>query len=355
MRGEVFGAFPQLARVFAPLVDQGELGVELFFILSGFVLALNYRARLGQRFSWKASGRFYWARVARLWPAFMTMLLVGMAFRAFFQATGRTDPTPAYQFDAMSLLRQTLLIGMWGTDGAAQGLAWNGPSWSISAEALAYTIFPLLALLILRLEHLSPIRTRVLLTALTMAPYALFVLANHGVGGPYSWIYRILCCFLAGMLLCSITESVDHSSRKVQVIASITSLISLIFFILGSYWMNAHGHADDAPVLSMLFVPLLGGLALARGPVARLLGSRLLVWGGKISYCVYLVHIFVIVCLWQLKDHYHWQSESVELRFSVVLVIPLSLLLGHLLWRYVETPGHVLLIRMRVTPFTSKQ
>src|SRR5881392_3977713 len=69
-RGNIASEFPWLSDLIGPVLAHGELGVDLFFALSGYVLALNYGNRMGLRLDRKATTRFWWARLARVWPAY---------------------------------------------------------------------------------------------------------------------------------------------------------------------------------------------------------------------------------------------------------------------------------------------
>ena len=61
-------ASPDLTDALAPVLDRGAQGVDLFFILSGFVLTWNYLERMGESFSLRATVHFLWLRLARVWP-----------------------------------------------------------------------------------------------------------------------------------------------------------------------------------------------------------------------------------------------------------------------------------------------
>src|SRR5689334_3193607 len=57
-----------------PLVTAGALGVDLFFVLSGFVIAHTYLDRLGPALRLAPTARFVWARACRIWPAYAVVL-----------------------------------------------------------------------------------------------------------------------------------------------------------------------------------------------------------------------------------------------------------------------------------------
>ena len=83
------------ARAFGPLVSAGALGVDLFFVLSGFVIAHTYLDRLGPALRVAATARFFWARAVRIWPAYAVVLHVSglwvvarLVLRVFFSFGG---------------------------------------------------------------------------------------------------------------------------------------------------------------------------------------------------------------------------------------------------------------------------
>ena len=130
--------WPSLTGGYPVLVDKGYLGVELFFVLSGFILAHVYLDDAGAgRLNY---GRFLWARLARIYPVHLVTLAAIGLMGALALALGYPM---RHQVIVWSVLPQTLLlIHAWGT---ASVSAWNHPSWSISAEWFAYVFFPLFA------------------------------------------------------------------------------------------------------------------------------------------------------------------------------------------------------------------
>lgn len=131
---EGFQALEPFHGAFAAAYDYGHLAVEYFWIVSGFVFAHVYLADSAAR------GRFWLARIARLWPLHLLTLGVVAALQAvYWAANGRHFvfwPNDAYHF-ALNLL----LAHYWGFE---QGMTFNGPSWSLSVEILAYAAYWLL-------------------------------------------------------------------------------------------------------------------------------------------------------------------------------------------------------------------
>src|ERR1051325_579575 len=133
------GAAWALPPAATDILAKGYLAVDLFFMLSGFVLWLNYSDRL------RAGGiaeapAFLLRRIARIWPLHLLMLAGAVAFVLAVAATGR-EPSGHYPWAELPL--HIVLMQNWGFTDA---LTWNDPAWSISCEFAAYLLFPLLAL-----------------------------------------------------------------------------------------------------------------------------------------------------------------------------------------------------------------
>lgn len=120
------------------------LFVDFFFILSGFVIALNYSRRINDV---QGYGSFVWRRVARLWP--LHMLVLG-----FFGALGLLGHVVGYAFSYPEVFKlsglpwNVLMLQAWGP---VWHLSFNVAAWSISAEMFVYLLFPVFALLLARL------------------------------------------------------------------------------------------------------------------------------------------------------------------------------------------------------------
>ena len=210
-----------------PLVTAGALGVDLFFVLSGFVIAHTYLDRLGPALRVGATARFVWARACRIWPAYalvfhlfgiwvVARLVWGSDDQVAFQAVQPVVSLPEY-------LQQLVLVQLWDAP-FFDGASWVGSTWSISAEWLAYLLFPVAALVFYRLRDL-PVALLAAGSLALMTPIAWAYLLTGSPYHPWSWAVRVLCGFGAGVLahlVVSRLQAEGRASDRVRRWASAT-------------------------------------------------------------------------------------------------------------------------------------
>jgi peptidoglycan/LPS O-acetylase OafA/YrhL len=288
----------EMSGVLGPVISSGALGVDLFFVLSGFVIAHTYLDRLGPALRVRATARYVWARACRLWPAYALVLhLFGawLAARAVFGQGGEI----AFQsvqpvLDAGQYVQQLFMVQLWD-DAFFDGSSWVGSTWSISAEWLAYLLFPLAALVLYRMRHL-PVVVLGTLALVLMLPMAWAYLSTGSPYFPGSWLVRILCGFGAGALAYVAVRRLRWTSttrRRASTLATVLPVTVVAGLLVGELVGPGRGGA-----VLVLFPPLVAVLAVAdRGP-AVVLSSRCLVYGGRLSYCLYLVHIPLFEVYW---------------------------------------------------------
>jgi peptidoglycan/LPS O-acetylase OafA/YrhL len=114
-----------------PFIHHGFLFVDFFFVLSGFVIAANYGAKLQSGFP---LGKFMSLRFWRLYPLHLFVLLL---YAGLVAVKGAGNTYPASGFVLSGLLLQIFSDGQLGN--------WNLPSWSIAAEMWAYLVFAVLS------------------------------------------------------------------------------------------------------------------------------------------------------------------------------------------------------------------
>ncbi len=333
----------EVFRALKPIVGFGTAGVDLFFVLSGFVLALNYLDQLGPRLDLAKVGRFLWLRLARIWPAYMVVLL-GAGFLIWFRAHF-WHSTRAGRLDAHAFLEQMFMVQLW-TSPRAAGTSWAGPAWSLSAEWLAYLLFPLLALVALRLHRLVQARWLMLASLLVLAPLVLDVIQDGKIAGDHTWLLRILTEFTSGVLLCTAMSRLELTDRQRRLggVVAVLTVVTMVAMLYSTRFGAPHvlGH-----LVVVLFPVLIGALAIGRGPLVSLLSTRALVLGGAVSYSLYLIHG---PALHFYRDATRFTGvlrlERDARYFGELVLIAVLVLVAWAVFRFVEEPSRRLMRRM---------
>jgi len=311
----IFGAATDIGWQLIP--RRGYLAVDLFFILSGFVLAHVYGEEFALRLDRRRFGQFLWARFARVYPVHLVTLL--MLLRLYGEGT-------AYSGNAF-ILNLLLLQGPWLNYGS-----WNDPSWSISLEWHAYILFPLLCVFIWRRGIVA---ATFLAVACWLALCAMGLAQNWGVQ-PVShgaWaLARSLPEFAIGILV----YRLYRSGWLARVWGSDWSfaIIALVLMALSPFWPT------DLAIITVLPVLLLA-VASNHGRVQLVLNTRPIAALGQISYSLYMVHL---ICLDTLLGILGFQPQpagvglvAAAAMFLVALVA--ALVMATLVSRCIEYPA----------------
>ncbi|MGY1635028.1 acyltransferase family protein [Geodermatophilus sp. SYSU D00742] len=353
-------SFPQ-SWPLTPLFNVGHLGVDLFFILSGFILTFTHLDRMATGWQPRKVLGFLWLRLSRVWPVTVAMLFVYGAYRiAQTWVTG--DGAYAASLDVRRLLMHVLLIQSWGSEHHD----WNPIDWSISAEWMAYLVFGVLVLFLAKAQSTLRTRALVLLAGAALLPMVLVGLSLED-GADLAWngdqmipgivALRVLSEFFAGALVALVVQRVARSGRQVPLLLRpsvlVVAIVAVIYLLqkfdpvwrprFGQEWGH-NGHSlwgsTESVVVIPLFALLIGSLALSAGGVSTLLSSRVLVWGGKVSFAFYLVHWFFLDLMLFVIGRSDWADDVTSLgrRGLLVAALTLSVVAGWALFRFVEEP-----------------
>jgi peptidoglycan/LPS O-acetylase OafA/YrhL len=247
------------------------LFVDLFFIVSGFVIADQYLDQVGDR---AHIARFLWRRLARIYPLHLATLAFYVAIAIALHAGLVRVDNPA-RYDLADVPAQILLLH--AVDGAR--LAFNYPSWSLSAEFFCYAAFPLIAVMAARNRRL------VLAAALAWAlANTLYSLAS---GGP-SWaewinkggVFRALPAFHLGVALHLFRDRIAGW----QAPPALLTLGLAAFVLLGSLL------PETLALAAVYLIAVAAVFCDARGAETLMTRLRLDRWS-HLTYSSYMLHV----------------------------------------------------------------
>lgn len=320
------------------LIGHGYVGVSLFFVLSGFILAYNYEEGIrAGTVTWRA---FWWARFARVYPVYLLGLLV--AIPPFLLGPGRTLAS-AFGRVAANVGASAVMLQAWWPRKACQV---NCPGWSVSVEATFYLLFPILILLAARLSRRGLLRSAGIAWAVSLAlPVAYLLISPDGhaavttaSGGvwlaalKYHPLVRV-AEFCIGVAAGSLFLRRSEDARMWRLadaaaVGAIAAVLAGAAFI--PYPLLHNG------LLAGLFAILVYALADGGGFVGRVLGGTRWRLPGEASYALYILHI--PVGTWVV---YAFRTAGVPLppMGLFALTCAVSLAAAVVTFRFVEEPA----------------
>lgn len=293
----------------------GFRGVDLFFVLSGFILMHVH----GAEFRTLARGPvhdFYVLRFFRVYPlntfVLLALLPIGLAMPElvtwFRMDHGVPIPYHQHDFSAAGFVQSLLLSQAWTVVKLGE---WNGPSWTLSAEVFGYALFPLLAWVFIRQRSAALCVAAALCSLVTLI--LLLVAFGHADDNPTGsfGLVRMIFSFVAGMALARGFRLWPGGAA----IAAPVTLAAILFLVL----VVAFRPANVLVVFG--FGALIFGLAYQRGPVNALMTTRPVMFAGRISFSFYLIHFIPLkLSLWLLQTQFPEASLAVRLACLVALV-----------------------------------
>jgi peptidoglycan/LPS O-acetylase OafA/YrhL len=276
----------------------GYIGVTFFYMLSGFVLTWS--------FTGQSATRFWWGRIARIWP--MALVLMAVAFTLL----ASQEKIPG----TLGHVEDFLLLQAWDPRQIVY-FGGNGVSWSLSCEMFFYLLFPAAIVLVRRLR-----RRGLIVASVTTVSVMLVAPVIAGLPDPltrgglvsrqtYYWLFYVFPPyrfgeFLIGMLLARaalLGLRVRRPGRAGLIAAAgLGGLVAVVTDV------TLHTGTQLArPLVDLASVPPFALLLLAattsevrKGHVP--LGARLPVLLGEWSFALFLVHkpLFLLTQRWQL-------------------------------------------------------
>lgn len=284
----VFGHFSVTtgAMRFADLLPLS-LVVDLFFVLSGLLIAHAYTQKLRHA---AAIPEYILRRFARIWPVHLAMLALLVAFEfakvpaTHFGAHFAAQPFAADGVNPASAVWSNLLLVH--SLGLHHSGTWNYPSWSLSVEFITYAAFAAFCLL----RPAARRTASVAIIVLSLAVLA-FVAPKH-MHSTYDYgLFRCTAGFFAGSLLHDLLRNVRLPSWPLPTV------VECLAFGLVAVWIGRYSGtvlAFAAPVVFCLFV-----LAFipGHGLLSKLLSTKPFQFMAELSFAIYMVHAVMLIIL----------------------------------------------------------
>ena len=312
----IFHAFPSL-------IPGGFVGVDVFFVISGFLISgIIFRELEAGEFSF---ANFYARRVKRIFPALITMLCASYAFGWFFLFNDDFRRLGSHIFRASLFLSNFIL---WREAGYFDNAAETKPLlhlWSLGIEEQFYIVWPLVLWAFWRFKAIRlPLIATLTLTSFVWNIYQSQQDLTHDFYSPLTRFWELS----AGAWLAF------HLSRRTQPHpkASLISAMALLVLLMAVFVID---HKKAFPG-GWALMPVVGAVLLIyAGPQAwanrMLFSNRVVVWIGMISYPLYLWHWPALAFARIVEG----ATPSVMVRIGAVL---LSVVLAWATFVWVERP-----------------
>lgn len=304
-----------------------DLGVAIFFVVSGFLLARPWFLASATGTRPPPTGRYLWKRALRILPLYWVIVVVCLL----------GEPANA-DVDLRGWISNLTLTQLYTQQHHDQGLA---HMWSLCTEVAFYLVLPFLMPLLTSRRSLDLRRVIAVSALLSVCGLIWAAGAADWTGHPFAseWLPAYLPWFLAGTVLAACSVHKGARTRLDAVARDLVGwwLLALGLFIAASTTLTGPVGLTEAPtsgqvvLKSVLYVavavclvlPLVFGPEL-EGPVRRWLASSVPSKLGEISYGIFAIHMFVLLMGMQLlglgvfNDHF-WTVLAMTLGVSVPL------------------------------------
>ena len=319
----LFHAFPEL-------IHGGFIGVDIFFVISGYLISsIIFKGLDGESFSFRD---FYTRRIKRIFPALIVVLISCLIFGWFGLLSDEYRQLGKHIFGASTFTNNLMF---WQESGYFDNNSNTKPLlhlWSLSVEEQFYLLWPLILLSLYKWKARLGRALLILTISFTLLHFYIFhpdrVAAFYA---PYARFFELLVgAYIAYRQLQTQNDSIHPIYKKFK---SLQSVIGLGLSLIGIQIITKESHF---PGWYALLSPVLGSALIISSPkdafVNRyLFSNKIMVWVGLISYPLYLWH-------WPLLSFgYIVESQAPSLEARVALVL-LALLLASLTYYFIEKP-----------------
>jgi peptidoglycan/LPS O-acetylase OafA/YrhL len=333
---------------FLKIFASAPIRVDVFFMLTGFLLFYIYKKEFSDTISFNSYVKFIIIRLARIYPVHLLMLFVIFCFYLL----------PIWEFvNHFSTQRITadgnwllniLLLNSWGLGDHLA--SWNGPSWSISIEFLNYLVFPIFVLLIIQLKKLWH-NIALLFGILLFYEYLQFtVIQEIGAYNGAPAMVRGLTGMALGMVLAQIYISGRLSHRWLwdYLTVCLLCVMGIIMSLKTLY---------NVPNDYLFYIPLpflVMAIASSQSFIKRIFSLPFLVYLGNLSFGVYMLHQPVCRLFYFLFHDYYTslriENNSTFIIINLIVILITMIVFSAIIHKYIETP-----LRIRIKNWSKRK
>ena len=310
-------------------VSGGFLGVDVFFVISGFLISNFITLRLNNdNFSFL---EFYTKRTKRLFPALFVVSIFTL-FIGYFKFQPESFKFLSLTVSSILLFVSNILFYFEAT--YFNDLATQSPllhTWSLSVEEQFYLFFPLMAFVCIK--WINKKTFLVFIIFLISISLLLSQLNSENLNRGYFFLLQSRVFELGFGVLCSYTliyknSKIEQLSNKFELTFKIIPVIS-IFVILASFFI--FNESSILPGLYSLFPVMSAALFILTVQnnvlLLRILSNKFFVMIGKMSYSLYLWHFPIIIFYPDLINYSNFL-------YYIIILFTISFLS----WKYIEQP-----------------
>lgn len=337
----LYGLLPSLPWYVINIINEGTLGVTVFFVLSGMLLTYSHLKDYPTAVfkGWRYYFHFMIKRIARIYPVLILAIVLLVVFN-------KANHTNQPDFPKIVIL-DALLLNAWLPQYA---LAWfGGGSWSVSAEMFFYILFPLLLPLLLRIPTKNKLYILlIVLVLLSSVPGLImaYYFSSHKFNlYIYSFVYCLPIARVSEFICGSVTAIlVFRHNWKIQAIKVLGAIVVLALY-LTKFGPPVIGHMGHNLVVVPTLILIVGYLSMQpKDLFTRLLESNLMVYLGRISYSFYIWQIVLSITKSSFLQNLTFCKNSPVLFVSIIFVTNLTLAI--ISYHLIETRSHKFIIKI---------
>jgi peptidoglycan/LPS O-acetylase OafA/YrhL len=300
------------------LLDNGYLGVTLFFVISSFSMGLSSDRHLEDSIKY-----FYIRRFFRIAPLYYLMLAIGIIF---------INGLPSYAELALNVVFAFNFF-----ERHYAGMVWAG--WTIGIEMPFYIVFPLLWKVVVKFKERGLFVITVLSVMVVFLSYQTFKDIDHGNFWLMSF-FRFLLVFIMGLWVYSFYKRIKDNPKS-TLIGNFMFLFGFTLFFMMILGFYRPEYKNESYYSGLYFSLILLGTSISNSNKG--LNNGLLKWLGKNSFSIYLLHPVMIYTVNRVHvyEFLKYRTQSLEIAFygTMMINIVATCVLSELAWRLIEKPG----------------